>query len=69
MKIAVVGAGAIGRVHMKVVQAYASANPNPNVHAKCELSAVVDPSEAAKSSDAVSEHSLFFKLRKLAQSR
>jgi predicted dehydrogenase len=48
MKIAVVGAGAIGRVHMKVVQAYASANPNPNVHAKCELSAVVDPSEAAK---------------------
>ena len=47
MKIAVVGAGAIGRVHMKVVQAYA--NINTYEHLKCELSAVVDPSEAAKS--------------------
>lgn len=38
MKIAVVGAGAIGRVHMKVIQA----------HSECELSAVVDPTEAAE---------------------
>jgi predicted dehydrogenase len=38
MKIAVVGAGAIGRVHMKVIQA----------HPQCELSAVVDPTESAQ---------------------
>jgi predicted dehydrogenase len=38
MKIAVVGAGAIGRVHMKVIQA----------HSQCKLSAVVDPTEAAQ---------------------
>jgi len=37
LKIAVVGAGAIGRVHMNVVHA----------HSQCELCAVVDPSEAA----------------------
>jgi predicted dehydrogenase len=38
MKIAVVGAGAIGRVHMRVIQA----------HPQCELSAVVDPTETAQ---------------------
>lgn len=37
LKIAVVGAGAIGRVHMNVIQA----------HSQCELCAVVDPSDAA----------------------
>jgi predicted dehydrogenase len=38
MKIAVVGAGVIGRVHINVIQA----------HPQCELLAVVDPTDTAK---------------------
>ena len=38
LQIAVVGAGAIGRVHIRVVQA----------SQQCVLSAIVDPTEAAR---------------------
>jgi predicted dehydrogenase len=60
LKIAVVGAGAIGRVHVNVIRA----------HPHCDLVAVVDPSEAAQQFSKSLEISHFQSLEKLlSQSR